>query len=71
MSLRLKPSSAIMAPPFLRFQTEELDMWMMRKRENRRETGFDSVNGQPAQIKWNKNQNNLYAFMSNSLGFVN
>jgi hypothetical protein len=26
VSLRLKPSSAIKAPPFLRFQTEELSM---------------------------------------------
>ena len=30
-SLRLKPFSAIMAPPFLRFQTEELRIWTIQR----------------------------------------
>ncbi len=31
MSLRLKPSSAMMAPSFLRFQTKELRIWTIQR----------------------------------------
>jgi hypothetical protein len=53
-SLRLKPASAKTAPPFLRFQTEELIIWVtQRSIKIRLEIELDSVNAKPLQVKWN------------------
>jgi len=41
-----------------------------KERKIRGETGFDSVNGEPLQVGWNRRiRNSLYAFIPKSMGF--
>jgi hypothetical protein len=60
-----------MASPLLRFQTDDLSMWIILRNEGIRcETGFDSGNGAPFQVRWNwKIENDLCAFIAKSMDF--
>lgn len=72
-SLRLNPASVITAPPFLKFQTEDLRIWIIRRNAKVRSgLRFDSVKEVLLQVRCNRRiGKRLCVFISKSVGFFN
>lgn len=72
-SSRFNPVSVITAPPFLGFQTEEVDIWIIRRNVKVRSgLRFYSVKEVLLQVRRNRRiGKRLCVFISKSVGFFN